>query len=54
MQITSCSDLTNSSCEIFADGGASVQNVTQLTDSSYSVRVQVRSMASLTATHTYT
>ena len=63
LQIISCSNLAGDSCEIFAEGAASVTNLTRLTDSSYSISVQVRILLLMqilcnthcvTQTHTHT
>ena len=42
LQISTCADLTSSSCELTADGVGSLQNFTQLSDSSYEIGVQVQ------------
>ena len=41
LQISTCADLTSSSCELTADGVGSLQNFTQLSDTSYEIGVQV-------------
>ena len=52
MQVTSCGDVTSSSCEIYANGAGTVVNITQLTDNTVSVLVQVCAMALPTYRHT--
>lgn len=41
LQISTCSDLTSGSCELTADGVGAVQGLTELSDTSYQVDVQV-------------
>ncbi len=41
LQISTCNDLTSSSCELTADGVGAVQSLTQLSDTSYQIVVQV-------------
>ncbi len=41
LQISTCNDLTSSSCELTADGVGAVQSLTQLSDTSYQTVVQV-------------
>ncbi len=41
LQISTCNDLTSSSCELTADGVGAVQGLTQLSDTSYKIDVQV-------------
>ena len=45
LQISTCNDLTSSSCEVTADGVGAVQGFTQLSDTSYQIDVQVRDPA---------
>ncbi len=45
LQISTCNDLTSSSCELTADGVGAVQGFTQLSDTSYQIDVQVRDPA---------